>query len=250
MGLFTAKSPVAVTIKGDRFIGWAVGDFTGSGTIDIQSVVDPSTTCVGEFRYISTWTKTGKGTVSCNDGSQGQFNFKGLTNLKGFGYGTSNRGPLTFTYGMTAQEGSKYLQKPFPELDKTIQQKKTINQAGRYAFPKIDWKKRNLCENSKYKKLCSRILNKRLVGLNNNPVMNKYRWDKGKIIALINVTKGENMSLLADPDKSYVATYTGKHLVYKDAGGVRITAFAYTDRYMTHFICDNSNKCTDTRTLK
>ena len=119
---------------------------------------------------------------------------------------------------------------------------------GGNAYGKIDWKKRNLCENSKYKKLCARILNKRLVGLNNSTV--KYRWDKGIIIALINITKGENMSLLADPDKSYVATYTGKHLVYKDAGGVHITAFAYTDRYMTHFICDNSNKCTDTRTLK
>ncbi len=124
MGLFTAKSPVAVTIRGDIFLGWAVGDFTGSGTIDIQSVVNPSTTCVGEFRYISTWTKTGKGTVSCNDGSQGQFNFKGLTNLKGFGYGTSNRGPVTFTYGMTAEEAAQYLQKPFPELDKAIKERK------------------------------------------------------------------------------------------------------------------------------
>ena len=115
------------------------------------------------------------------------------------------------------------------------------------AYAKIDWKKRNLCENSKYKKLCSTILNKKLVGL--NTIVN-FKFNKGKIIALINITKGENMSLLADPDSSYVATYTGKHLVYKDAGGVHITAFAYTDRYMTHFICDNSNKCTDTRTLK
>ena len=119
---------------------------------------------------------------------------------------------------------------------------------GGNAYGKIDWKKRNLCENSKYKKLCARILNKRLVGLNNSTV--KYRWDKGIIIALINITKGENMSLLADPDKSYVATYTGKHLVYKDAGGTHITALAYTDGYMTHFICDKSNKCIDTKNLK
>ena len=124
MGLFTAKSPVAVTIKGDIFVGWAVGDITGSGTIDIQSAVNPETSCVGEFRYTSTWTKVGKGTVSCNDGGQGQFNFKGLTNLKGFGYGTSNRGPVTFTYGMTAKEAAKYLQKPFPELDKIIEERK------------------------------------------------------------------------------------------------------------------------------
>ena len=44
--------------------------------------------------------------------------------LKGFGYGTSNRGPVTFTYGMTAKEAAKYLQKPFPELDKIIEERK------------------------------------------------------------------------------------------------------------------------------
>jgi len=124
MGLFTAKSPVAVTIKGDVFVGWAIGDLSGSGTVDIQSAVNPDNTCIGEFRYTSTWSLVGKGTLSCKDGSQGQFNFKGLTNLKGYGYGTSNRGPVTFTYGMTAQEASKYLQKPFPELDKIIEERK------------------------------------------------------------------------------------------------------------------------------
>ena len=120
MGLLSATSPVAVTIKGDIFVGWAVGDISGAGTVDIQSAVNPNTTCVGEFRYVSTLSLVGKGTLSCNDGSQGQFNFKGLTSLKGFGYGNSNRGPVTFTYGMTAKEASKYLQKPFPELDKII----------------------------------------------------------------------------------------------------------------------------------
>ena len=73
---------MAVTIKGDIFVGWAVGDISGSGTIDIQSAIDPENTCIGEFRYTSTWSLVGKGTVSCKDGSQGQFNFKGLTSLK------------------------------------------------------------------------------------------------------------------------------------------------------------------------
>ncbi len=124
MGLFTAKSPVAVTIQGDIFVGWAVGDITGSGTIDIQSAIDPKNTCIGEFRYTSTWSLVGKGTVSCKDGSQGQFNFKGLTNLKGYGYGSSTRGPVTFTYGMTAEEAAKYLQKPFEALNKIIEERK------------------------------------------------------------------------------------------------------------------------------
>jgi len=38
--------------------------------------------------------------------------------------------------------------------------------------------------------------------------------------------KGENMSLLADPDPSYVAKYTGEYLVYKNADGIFITEFA------------------------
>ena len=114
------------------------------------------------------------------------------------------------------------------------------------SFAKIDWKKRDLCESSKYKKLCLTILNKKLVGLN---TIANFKFDKGKIIALINLKKGENMSLLADPDPSYVAKYTGEYLVYESADGVSITEFA-TASPMKHLICDNSNKCVDANSIK
>ena len=114
------------------------------------------------------------------------------------------------------------------------------------AYAKIDWEKRDLCENSKYKKLCSTILNKKLVGLN---TIANFKFDKGKIIALINLKKGENMSLLADPDPSYVAKYTGEYLVYESADGVSITEFALASP-MKHLICDNSNKCVDANLVK
>ena len=114
------------------------------------------------------------------------------------------------------------------------------------AYAKIDWKKRNLCENSKYKKLCSTILNKKLVGL--NTIVN-FKFNKGKIIALINLKKGENMSLLTDPDPSYVAKYSGEYLVYKNADGVFITEFAPASP-MEHFICDSSNNCIDVISLQ
>ena len=114
------------------------------------------------------------------------------------------------------------------------------------AFAKIDWKKRNLCENSKYKKLCSKILDKKLVGLNS---IANFKFDKGKIIALVNLKKGENMSLLPDPDPSYVAKYTGEYLVYESADGVSITEFAPASP-MKHLICDNSNKCVDANSIK
>ena len=114
------------------------------------------------------------------------------------------------------------------------------------AYAKIDWKKRNLCENSKYKKLCFTILDKKLVGLN---TIANFKFDKGKIIALINLKKGENMSLLADPDPSYVAKYTGEYLVYESADGVSITEFAPASP-MKHLICDKSNKCIDANSVK
>ena len=120
MGLFSATSPVAATIKGDVFIGWAVGDASGRGTISVQSAVNPKISCVGEFRYVSMFARSGVGSLTCNDGGQATFNFQGMTNLKGYGYGNSNKGPVSFTYGMTAKESSKYLQKPFLEIDNAL----------------------------------------------------------------------------------------------------------------------------------
>jgi hypothetical protein len=114
------------------------------------------------------------------------------------------------------------------------------------AYSKVDWQKRNLCENSNYKKLCSKILSKNLVGLN---TIANFQFPKGKIIALINLKRGENMSLLANPDPSYVAKYTGEYLVYESADGVSITEFVPLSP-MKHLICDNSSKCFDANSIK
>ena len=113
------------------------------------------------------------------------------------------------------------------------------------AYAEINWQKRNLCEKSEYKDLCSIILDKKLVGVN---TIANFKFEKGKIIALINLKKGENMSLLADPDKSYVAKYSGEYLVYKNADGVFITEFAPASP-MEHFICDSSNNCVHASSL-
>ena len=114
------------------------------------------------------------------------------------------------------------------------------------AYAKINWQKRNLCAKSEYKDLCSIILNKKLVGIN---TIANFKFDKGKIIALIIVKKGENMSLLQDPDPSYVAKYTGEYLVYENADGIFITEFAPSSP-MEHLICDNSNKCINANSIR
>jgi hypothetical protein len=117
---------------------------------------------------------------------------------------------------------------------------------GGNAYAEINWQKRNLCEKSEYKDLCSIILNKKLVGIN---TIANFKFEKGKIIALIIVKKGENMSLLQDPDPSYVAKYTGEYLVYKNADGIFITEFA-PSYPMEHFICDNSNNCINANSIR
>ena len=117
---------------------------------------------------------------------------------------------------------------------------------GANAHAKIDWQSRNLCENSKNKKICSLIINKKLVGIN---TIANFKFDKGKIIALIIVSQGENISLLPDPDPSYIAKYTGEYLVYSNAGGVSITEFLPTYP-MEHLICNNANECTNSKRIK
>ena len=117
---------------------------------------------------------------------------------------------------------------------------------GGNAYAKIDWEKKNLCGDTKYKSLCAEILDKKLFGLN---TIANFKFEKGKIIALINLKKGENMSLLADPDPSYVAKYMGEYLVYENADGIFITEFAPSSP-MEHLICDNSNKCINANSIR
>ena len=114
------------------------------------------------------------------------------------------------------------------------------------AYAKIDWQKRNLCEDTKYKSLCSKIVNKKLFGLN---TIANFKFEKGIIISLIKVKKGENISLLNNPDPSYVAKYTGEYIVYKNVEGEFITEFK-PSKPMEHLICDKSDKCLNAKTIK
>ena len=106
-------------------------------------------------------------------------------------------------------------------------------------FAKIDIKKRDLCKTSKYQSVCQSIIGKTLRG--HNTVAN-FSWDKGEILGVIDVKRGENISLLKNPDTSYIAKYSGAHLLYKDASGVRITTFV-GDRTLKHLICASSSDC-------
>jgi hypothetical protein len=105
----TLTSQVIAVIGRDLFIGEATGYVDGNGVVEVKSFKDPSIRCIGEYSYTSLELLSGKGTMTCNDGDRSEFNFRGFDNSKGYGYGTSNRGPVSFTYGIHAKDAGQYL---------------------------------------------------------------------------------------------------------------------------------------------
>ena len=79
------------------------------------------------------------------------------------------------------------------------------------AYAKIDWQKRNLCEDKKYKNLCSVSVNKKLFGLN---TIANFKFEKDIIISLIKVKKGENISLLNNPDSQVMSQNTLVNILF------------------------------------
>ena len=64
--LMSVSAPVIAIVKVDLFTGTAVGYVDRTGTIEVTSVLNPDTRCVGNFAYVG--TKIGKGELRCNDG--------------------------------------------------------------------------------------------------------------------------------------------------------------------------------------
>jgi hypothetical protein len=110
MGLISATAPVIAMLRDDLFTGIAVGYMDQTGTIDVVSSLNPSLKCIGNFQYIG--TKIGRGDLRCNDGTRGDFQFNGLSPLSGYGFGSTERGPLSFTFGLTPAEAMQYLKLP------------------------------------------------------------------------------------------------------------------------------------------
>jgi uncharacterized lipoprotein NlpE involved in copper resistance len=82
-GLFSATAPVIAILQNDLFVGEAEGYLDRTGKIDVASVLDTSVRCVGQFQYQG--TKTGVGSMQCNDGNAAQFSFNALSTLSGYG---------------------------------------------------------------------------------------------------------------------------------------------------------------------
>jgi hypothetical protein len=110
MGLTSATAPVLAIMADDFFVGEAVGYMDRTGTISMQSVLDPDLKCVGSFRY--TGSKVGEANIRCNDGAEAALSFNALSMLSGYGYGRTSRGPVSFTFGLTPEKAEQYLTLP------------------------------------------------------------------------------------------------------------------------------------------
>lgn len=124
MGLFSATAPVIAILQDDLFLGTAVGYMDRTGTIDITSQVNPTLKCIGNFRY--TGSKIGVGRMTCNDGNIAEFQFNGLSTLSGYGFGKSDRGGVSFTFGLTPEEATEYLKIPSNKKLEKSSEGKTI----------------------------------------------------------------------------------------------------------------------------
>jgi hypothetical protein len=108
--LFSSTGPVIAILAGDLFLGEAKGHLDGSGTVRIQSRANPEVSCYGQFA--SSAEHGGAGSMRCSDGATLTFRFQRLGFKRGHGTGVSTRGPLSFTYGLSASESEPYLKPP------------------------------------------------------------------------------------------------------------------------------------------
>ena len=109
-GFFSSTGPVIAIFAGELFLGEAEGNLDGSGTIRIQSSTKPDVTCRGQFT--SSAELGGAGSLRCSDSATATIKFQRLNIFRGYGTGSSSRGPMSFTYGLSANESEPYLKLP------------------------------------------------------------------------------------------------------------------------------------------
>ena len=111
-------SKVVARVNDQIYVGYASGDINGTGKIKIFSTKNSEIQCMGSFKYVSRKLLAGKGIINCNDGAIATFSFQGRDQVSGQGYGTSNLGPVYFTYGYSPEESAKFIHQPVNYIKK------------------------------------------------------------------------------------------------------------------------------------
>ena len=108
--LFSVKEPVYAVVNEVLLVGEAIGHWDRAGTITVHSTLDASLVCSGSFRF--THARRGVATIQCSDGSVGDLEFDALGVVSGHGSGTTSKGPVSFTFGLSPAEATPYLNLP------------------------------------------------------------------------------------------------------------------------------------------
>ncbi len=92
----TLTLPMAMAMQNssERFTGTATGHMDGAGEVEVTSTTGQK--CVGRFVYIN--GRQGSGTLTCEDGRNGAFEFVS-TGSRGTGQGQISGEPLTIVFG-------------------------------------------------------------------------------------------------------------------------------------------------------
>ena len=88
----------------DVYTGTTTG-YAESGTMNISD--SKGTNCIGQRAGTMA---AGHGMLNCSDGTRAQIQYTTLSMMSGYGYGTTSDGrSIRFTYGLSREEGAKYL---------------------------------------------------------------------------------------------------------------------------------------------
>jgi hypothetical protein len=110
MGLFSVTLPIIAIFGDDLFVGEVVASIARRGNIEVRSVLDATRKCAGSFRY--TELNAGVADMRCDDGTAARLQFNGLSAFSGYGYGSTPKGPASFTFGLKPQEAMSHLKLP------------------------------------------------------------------------------------------------------------------------------------------
>ena len=110
--LSEAQMSLSVTVygrvgsAGGIYEGTATGYPDRTGTLKLKN--SANNVCVGTFRYVT--SSYGTGIVRCDDGDSVETTFSALSNMSGYGSGTSKNGlPVRFVYGLEGDQRERYL---------------------------------------------------------------------------------------------------------------------------------------------
>lgn len=108
--LFTVREPVYAMVGDVLLAGEAIGHWDRTGTLAIHSTLDESLRCTGRFHF--TGLKKGVAHIACTDGSDLELDFDALGPLSGWGQGPTPRGLVRFTFGLSPEAATPYLDLP------------------------------------------------------------------------------------------------------------------------------------------